>query len=240
MTRSTKTLLPFLVAAAVLPFRLAVADAAMVGDELPVRTIAVAPVPPVEDFSVENVGGPLDLFAGVGFLIRKSVEKDRASALRNAFAAHSFNVEEEVSQAALSALNGLGLDATEGKGIQHEKDDPSEIDLKNSKTDSDKILSLTISDVGLHSSRLSTKFFPILTIKFELLNRKTEESEYSESIYYGPNADASEKDELPVDHRFAYATFDDAMARQDELIEAYRVGIREISHLAAVHIKNLH
>lgn len=240
MAHSIKILPIVLFIVALFPFRFAEADAAAKAAALPVKTIAIAPILPVETFSIENRGGALDLFAGVGLLIKKSIENDRINELKEMFVTQSFSFQKEIALAALSELRKNGEDATFGNDIQYEKDEPDEIDYKNSKTDSDHILSLTVSDVGLYSNRLSTKFFPRLTIKFELVNKKTEESVYSQSIYYGADANATEEDEVLASPKFSYTSFEDAMARQSELIEAYREGINKISHLAAMQIKSLY
>lgn len=222
----------------ILPLQLSAAEASLTPGE---RVIAVASVQPVEKFSIENAPNGLDIiFPGPAFFVKKGVEKNRINELKAALEKQAFNVQEELASATLSALKEANQSAIPGDGIKYEKDDPTSIDYKNSAITADSILTVTISNMGLYSSRLKTTFAPRLNISFELVDIKTEDSIYSQSISYGADANKNSDDEITANANYTFASFEDALSRAGELVEAYRDGIKRTAQLAAQQIKRAH
>ena len=122
----------------------------------------------------------------------------------------------------------------------YEKDDPTSIDYKNSAIAADKILIVTISNMGLYSSRLKTTFAPRLNVNFDLVDKRTEDSVFSQSIKYGADASKNSDDEITANPNYEFASFEEALNRVAELIEAYRDGINRMTKLIALQITKAH
>lgn len=129
-----------------------------------------------------------------------------------------------------------GLQVVDVEHAKYLPDDPRVLDYKNTKTASDMILTANVFDVGLFSGRFTTKYVPRLNVTFDLVSKNTEESVYSQSIYYGADARKVAADQIPADQKYAYESFEQAMANQRGVAESLREGIRKVARLVAQQI----
>lgn len=220
-------------------FQSARADVDAVSATPTAHAIAIAPALPIGKFSIENRGSALDVFAGAGWLIKKNIEVGRIAEFRNLLSAYPFNVQEELALAAATALREYRQTVMMGDGIRYAEDDPGAIDHKKSKVESEMALVITVFDMGLASNRFSTKFVPRLNVSFDLIDMRTEESVYSQSIYYGADANKNAEDQITADPRYSYDSFESAIERKKELIEGYRDGARKMANLVGMQIRSL-
>jgi hypothetical protein len=194
--------------------------------------VSFAPIFPPKEFSITNRGGPLDLIAGAGYLINKDIEKNRIPEFQKLLVDHSLNMSEEAASALQMAFKEAGHPLMPLLEAKYNPEDPSELDYKATKSNTDLILVATISEVGLASTRFSTQFVPKLTMTFELVSKKTEDSDYSEKIQYGGGAKKLTEDEIPSDPKFSFGSYGEAMENPDLVVESFREGLQLLARLA--------
>jgi hypothetical protein len=190
--------------------------------------VSLAPILPPANFSIENRGGALDLFALPGMLARKSIEKDRIVEFRKMLVDQSLNIGEELTAALQKAFKEAGQPLSALLEAKYESNDPDQLDFKATKSSTDLILVANITEVGFVSSRSSTQFVPKLVISFELVSKKTEDADYSEKIQYGAGAKKLTEDEIPSGPKFAFDSFERAMTNPNLVVESFRQGIQLI------------
>jgi len=194
--------------------------------------VSLAPILPPANFSIENRGSALDLFALPGVLARKSIEKDRIVEFRKMLVDQSLNMGEELTAALQKAFKEAGQPLGALLEAKHQSDDPDQLDFKATKSSTDLILVANITEVDFVSNRSSTQFVPKLTISFELVSKKTEDADYSEKIQYGAGAKKLTEDKIPSDPKFTFDSFEQAMTNPNLVVESFRQGIQLIAHQA--------
>lgn len=198
--------------------------------------VSLAPILPPAKISIENIGGALDFFALPGMLARKSMEKDRIAEFRKMLVDQSLNIGEEVTAALQMAFKEAGQPLAALLEAKYQPKDPDELDFKATQSTTDLILVTNISEVGLVSRRSSTQFVPKLTISFELVSKRTEDADYSEKIQYGAGAKKLTEDEIPSDPKFAFDSYEQAMANPSLVVESLKQGIQLIVRQATPQI----
>jgi len=195
------------------------------------KAIAMAPVLAPTTFSFENRGGMLDLLALPGYATSKGIEHSRVVELSNLLRTRGVRLGEEMTQALLDALKEAQIETQLMDNPARLPDDPLYLDYPKLQTDADLILTGVFDSVGFYSGRLSTKFLPRVNITISLVKRHNEEAVYSQSVYYGADARKPAEDQIPSDPKYAFASYDAAMAQPDELVQSLRDGIRQIAQL---------
>lgn len=219
-----------------LPFSVAQAQASVGGDTPLVISVALAPVPTPEKVSVENRGGPLSLFAGLGCLADKTIQNDRVAKLKTLLSQQGFNPQEELRADLLKAFEAEGIKLGE-EDIKYVVDDPYAIDYHNSVDAQEHILQVAMPNLGLFSGYTTTKFLPRLNVSVDLVERKTEKTLFSKWFYYGADAKSDWDDQVTSPPDCAYADFEAAVAHIDQLTGAYRAGLGKISQMVAKQVK---
>jgi len=157
-----------------------------------------------------------------------------ASTLRN----NSLKLGQEMSVALSEKLTAAGYVVEVLKDVKRRPDDPDELDFEKLTTDAEAILVARFETVGLYSGQFSTKFIPRLNTEVQLLARIDLSDLYSQSIQYGADARKVAEDQIPSDPKYSYASFDEAVERQSEIVESLRDGVSKTAALVASQIRN--
>ena len=202
-----------------------------------IKEIALAPTLEPAKITIENRGGAAALFALPGFLVQRDIEKSRRAEFQRVLKENSLNLGEELTTALRLALVEGGQPVVGLDEIKYVSDDPRVLEYKMLKSSADLVLSADIFDVGLYSGQFSRRYLPRLNVTFDLVNRHTEDSVYSQSIYYGADAKKSTDDQIPSDPQYAFDSYEQAMERRREIVDALREGIKKMALLVAKQVR---
>jgi hypothetical protein len=195
------------------------------------KRIAVIMVSDPEEVIVENRGGgegfiPIPI---VGALAVKALTRKHSAEFVIVLQKNEVHPGAEMTAALVEQLTLAGYSVDLIKDGIREIDDPKSIDLEKITTDAERILVAKFDDLGLFSGFRTTSYRPRVNLDFDVLRKGDLETLYSQSIDFGADASEANDDEIPSDPKYAYATFDEVIYRQAEVIESYRVGYQQIS-----------
>lgn len=209
---------------------------AVVVRPIPTRIALVSVVAPPR-MVIENRGSALGLFALPGLLAQRNMERTYADRLTQALRARSLNLGEEMTAALSAELTRLGYTVEVIRNARRPKDDPEGVEYDSIQTDADAIVTARYDGYGMYAGQFSTQYLPRLNVDIEVVRKSDQADLHAHSIYYGADASRSTDDQIPADARYAYGSFEQVMARPDEVAEGFRTGMRQIAALAA---KQLH
>ena len=202
-----------------------------------VKKIALVPVMEPSRFAIENRGGPLNFLGPAGYAIKKGIEEGRSNLLTAALRSHSLKVGDEMTLALKEELAGKGYEVTVVSKVKRDEDEPDEFDYDSIETDADAIVSARYKDAGLLSGFSTMSYWPRLNVEVEMVSRIDEEELYSESINYGADGRKPDNDSIPSDPKYVFGDYEEAMARQLEIVESMHIGVRALAAQAAHQIR---
>jgi hypothetical protein len=214
----------------------------------PVEAVVVHPIPKKialvsvvrpPTLTVENRGGALSMFAAVGHLVQRNLEKERAVNLTTMMREQSLSLDDEMTAALNEELVKLGYAVEVIRNAKRPKDDPEGVEYESIETDADAIVTARYFGAGLYAGQFSTDYVPRLNVDIEVVSKRDHAELHSQSIYYGVDARKSTEDQIPADARYAYASFDQVFAKRSEVAESFRVGVRQIAALAARQLQRV-
>lgn len=238
-TRSIQHIAAILLTASILPgcAHRAAENSKVAVERLVVKKIALVPVMEPERFVIENRGSAYGLIGPAGYAIKKGVEEGRSNLLTAGLRRQSLKVGEELTRALKEELAGRGYEVTVVTNVKRDADDPDDFDLGSIETDADAIVSAHYKDAGLFSGFSTLSYWPRLNVEVEMVAKIDEEKLYSESIHYGADARKPDDDSIPSDPKYVFGNYDEAMARQEEIVESMHIGVRALAARAAQLIR---
>ncbi|HJV25629.1 MAG TPA: hypothetical protein VJ673_08070 [Aromatoleum sp.] len=227
ITRSIRNVAAILLTVSILPgcARRAVENSEVEIERPAVKKIALVPIMEPRRFVIENRGSVSNLFRG------------RSKLLTAALHSQSLKVGEEMTSALKEELAGRGYEVTVVSHVTRDEDEPDEFDYDSIETDADAIISARYTDAGLLSGFSTLSYWPRLNIEVMMVSRADEEKLYSQSIGYGADARKPDDDSIPSDPKYVFGTYDEAMARQQEIVESMHIGVRALAARAAQLIR---
>lgn len=211
----------------------------------PAEPVVIRPVPQkialvaVQDppmLNVENRGSALGLFALPGHMMQKDLDRSRSIQLTSMMRGHALRLGDEMTAALEAELVRRGYTVQVLKNVKRLKDDPDAIDYDSIETDAEAIVSARYFGAGLFAGYLSTSYLPRLNVDIDVVAKSDQSELHSHAIYYGVDARRPEPDQIPSDAKYSYGSFEQAIERQREVLESYRVGVRQIAALAATQL----
>lgn len=196
------------------------------------ETISLVPIQAPTTMSFENRGGALDLLALPGMVASRGIATSRAVELSNLLRKRG----TELTQALLAELKAHGVEVELLEEAPFFPDDPTALDYAKLPPTASLVLSGNYDAVGFYSGRLTTQFHPRVNVTVYLVRRQGEQTLYSQSIYYGADARKPAEDMIPADAKFTFASYDDTMARPDDVVEAMRDGVHRIARQIAEQV----
>jgi hypothetical protein len=200
------------------------------------ETISLVPIQAPTTMSFENRGGALDLLALPGMVASRGIATSRAVELSNLLRKREVQFGTELTQALLAELKAHGVEVELLEEAPFFPDDPTALDYAKLPPTASLVLSGNYDAVGFYSGRLTTQFRPRVNVTVYLVRRQGEQTLYSQSIYYGADASKPAEDMIPADAKFTFASYDDTMARPDDVVEAMRDGVHRIARQIAEQV----
>lgn len=219
-------------------------EALKVDSEQPAATqsLALIAIYDPSEFTVYNYGGGWRwlgmanvLLALPGHMMQKKVEAKYAAQLTKAMQEHDLHIGQALTVALSEALSQLGYTIELITTAKRLENDPAVLDFDSVNPAADMFVFVYYSDAGLYSWR-TPNYLPQLNIEVEVYRPHDEESVFAESLYYGAYASQPEDNQIPSDVKYAFATFDEAIHKRDEIAQSYQEGIALLAARAAQHI----
>ena len=204
----------------------------------PPLVIALAPILEPAKYSVENRGSALSLVPFGGYWGQRGIDAGRGAEFTDVMKAQKLDFGAEMTAALTAALteNGVGLVPLDE--IKYWKDDPRSLEFAQLKSSSNLVLVTHIDEVGVVSARSTTTYAPRFNVTFSLVDRRTEDSFYDTTIYYGVDARKNTEDQILADPKHVFETYEQAMQHGEDMATMFREGIRKIAALAAPQVRN--
>ena len=199
----------------------------------PSRVIALAPILAPAKYAVENRGSALSSLVPFGHWGQKGIDAGRSAEFTEVLQTQKLDFGAEMTAALTAALteNGVGLVPLDE--IVYWKDDPRTLEMAKVKSSSNLVLVTYIDEVGVVSARTTTTYAPRFNVTLSLVDRRTEDSFYDATIYYGVDARKNTEDQILADPKYVFETYEQAMQRGEDMAAMFRDGIRKVAALAA-------
>ena len=205
--------------------------------QAPSRVIALAPILEPAKYAVENRGSALSSLVPFGYWGQKGIDAGRGAEFTDVLKAQKLDFGAEMTAALTTALaeNGVGLVPLDE--IKYWKDDPRTLEMTKVKSSSNLVLVTYIDEVGVVSARSTSTYAPRFNVTFSLVDRRTEDSIYDATIYYGVDARKNTEDQILADPKYVFETYEQAMQRGEDMATMFREGIRKVAALAAPQVR---
>lgn len=203
----------------------------------PLRVIALAPILVPAKYSVENRGSALATMVPWGYWGQRGIDAGRGAEFTEVMQAQKLDFGAEmmaVLQAELTR-NGIGVVALDE--IKYYKDDPRSLEYPLLKSSTNLVLAVNIDEVGVVSARSTTTYAPRFNVTFSLVDRRTEDSFYDATIYYGVDARKNTEDQILADPKYVFETYEQAMQRGEDMAIMFRDAMRKVAALAARQVR---
>ncbi len=187
-------------------------------------------------YSFENAAPPVGY--PFQFWVNKVDSKSKAKRFNDELASNSNRLGTDFTDEVVAALRGYGFTVEILDGVPRPVDDPDNVDYDKVSANSDAILHLSLSEVGLYSAHMSRKYIPRVNASGKLFVKGQDGTLYDEDICYGVDAKKGKMWAILPDPKFAYPTFDAVMAHVDEIRSSFSVGALEIAKRMSEQVTN--
>ncbi len=197
-----------------------------------VHRINVLPVRPIERLYTENKGIP------VGVLWQALADRIKSNSFTELMDETRKNMGPRMTAALVRRLKEQGFEARVLDGVDRPAKSPEDIDYARIPGD-DPVLHVHFYDVGMYSSRFSLAYKPRVNVGVAFLRPRDEEYLYSESIYYGADADAGPptSGSVPADERHVWTSFDEMVRKSDDVARSYEDAVDTLAARIATNIR---
>jgi hypothetical protein len=201
-----------------------------------IRSIAVIPATNPRWYSFENAAPPVGY--PFQFWVNKIDSKSKAKRFNDELASKPNRLGTEFTDEVVAALRGYGFTVEILDSVPRPVDDPDNVDYDKISANSDAILHISLSEVGLYSAHLSQKYIPRVNASGKLFVKGQDDTLYNEDICYGVDAKKGKTWAILSDPKFAYSNFDAVMAHVDEIRSSFSIGTLEIAKLMSEQVTN--
>lgn len=197
-----------------------------------VHRIGVIPVAPVDRLYTENKGIPL------GVVWQAIADRVKSNNFTDLMDATRKDMATRMTAALVRRLKEQGYDARVLEGVERPAGSPDDVDYARIPG-TDPVLHVYFSTVGMYSSRFSLDYVPRVNVGVEFLRPKDETSIYSESIYYGADADASKVASwnVPAHGGRTWTCFDEMVQKSGEVTQSYEVAVDALAAKIAANVR---
>ena len=163
--------------------------------------------------------------------------KGKEQRLNKSPVARDLGLASRLTAPVVAALRQAGYDVDVLEDLKRPADDPDDVDLDVLGAGAEMILRLRIPTAGFYSAMGSNDYVPHLSVDAKLLVRSTDDDLYDETLHYGadprPAPVRNRGPSIAPDARHSYGSFDDLMARSDEIKPALQLGTDALAALLA-------
>lgn len=198
--------------------------------QAPVARIMVVPVAPIDKMHTENKGVPLGvLWQSLADRIKSADFNERMETTR-----------KDMGRKLTAALvRQLAVQGYEAQVVEVASERPAQSVIDESKLPpTDAVLRVELNEVGMYSARFSRDYVPRVNLSAYLVRGETEDSLYSETLYYGADA-TNEKASWSVpanpDHR--WSSFNELFEHPQEVARSYDHAVNALATRIAQNIR---
>lgn len=198
--------------------------------QAPVTRVMVVPVAPIEKMHTENKGIPLGvLWQSVADRIKSSDFNDRMEAARK-------DMGPKLTAALVRQLVAQGYEAQMVEGVSGRSVESAIDESKLPPTDA--VLRVYLNEVGMFSARFSRDYVPRVNLSAYLVRGETEDSLYSETLYYGADA-TNEKASwsVPANSDHHWSSFNELVEHPQEVAQSYDHAVNALATRVAQNIR---
>lgn len=196
--------------------------------QAPVARIVVVPVAPIDKLHTENKGIPLGvLWQSIADRIKSSDFNARMETTRK-------DMGPRLTAALVRQLATQGYEARALEGAAG-RSGLSDID-ESQLPESDAVLRIYLNEVGMYSARFSKDYVPRVNLSAYLVRGKTEDSLYSETLYYGADASGDASWSVPANPDHHWSSFNELFDHPQEVAQSYDYAV---DALAAKIVQNI-
>lgn len=199
--------------------------------QAPLARILVAPVAPIDKLYTENKGVPL------GILWQSLADRIKSSAFTEHMEETRKRMGDKLAAALVRHLQAEGFEARLAPAAPGQPMEPATDESALPPTDA--LLRIYLSEVGMSSARFSMDYVPRLNLSASLTRGGSEDSIYSETLYYGADADAHGKASwsVPADPAHRWPSFSALLERSDEVVQSYDAAVDALAKRIAQNIR---
>lgn len=196
----------------------------------PVARVMVVPVGPIDKMHTENKGIPLGvLWQSVADRIKSSDFNERMEATRK-------DMGPKLTAALVRQLVAQGYEAQVVEGVSGRSAESAIDESKLPPTDA--VLRVYFNEVGMFSARFSRDYVPRVNLSAYLVRGETEDSLYSETLYYGADA-TNEKASwsVPANPDHHWSSFNELVEHPQEVAQSYDHAVNALATRVAQNIR---
>lgn len=197
--------------------------------QAPVTRVVVVPVAPIDKLHTENKGIPLGvLWQSIADRIKSSDFNERMEAARK-------DMGPSLTMALVRQLTAQGYEAQVAEGTPGQ---PTRPDIDESKLPStDAVLRINLNEVGMYSARFSKDYVPRVNLSAYLVRGQTEDSLYSETLYYGADAKGEASWSVPANPDHHWSSFNELFEHPQEVAQSYDYAVNALAKKIAQNIR---
>jgi hypothetical protein len=202
----------------------------------PIRSIAVIPATNPKWYSFGNAAPPVGY--PFQFWVNKVDSKSKAKRFNDAIGSQANRLGTDFTAEVVTALRGYGFTVEVLDDVPRPVDDPDNVDYDKISVNSDAILHIALSEVGLYSAPMSRQYIPRVNASGKLFIKGHDSSLYDEDFCYGADAKKGKTWAILPDAGLAYPTFDAVMSHIDEIRSSFSIGAHEIAKRMSEQVTN--
>ncbi|HEY2462443.1 MAG TPA: hypothetical protein VGI32_00145 [Steroidobacteraceae bacterium] len=191
-----------------------------------IKRIAIIPATNPIWYSFENAAPPIGY--PFQFWVNKLDSKSKAKIFNDRMQPAQGTLGDDLTREVANELRGYGYSVEILQGVIRPPNEPDNVDYDKVTTDADAIVHVWISEAGMYSSHMSTRYIPRVNAGGKIWVKGQEDSLYNEDIYYGVDAKAGKKWAILPDPKYSYPDFDSLMASIPEVETALASGTSQI------------
>jgi hypothetical protein len=191
-----------------------------------IKRIAIIPASNPIWYTFENAAPPIGY--PFQYWVNKLDSKNKAKIFNDRVHSGQNTLGDNLTQEVASELRGYGFSVEILQGVIRRPNDPDNVDYDKVATDADAIVHVWISEAGMYSSHLSTRYIPRVDAGGKIWVKGQEDSLYNEDIYYGVDAKAGKKWAILPDPKYSYPDFDSVIASIQDVEIALASGTSQI------------
>jgi hypothetical protein len=177
----------------------------------------------------ENKGMPLGvLWQSIADRIKSSDFNERMETARK-------DMGPKLTTALIRQLTAQGYEAQTADGTAGR---PRGINVDESKLPpTDAVLRISLNEVGMYSARFSKDYVPRVNLSAYLVRGQTEDSLYSETLYYGADASGEASWSVPSHPDHHWSSFNELFDRPQEVAQSYDYAVDALAAKIARNIR---
>ncbi len=197
-----------------------------------IHRIALIPATNPQWYTFENAAPPVGY--PFQFWVNKIDSHSKAYRFNAAVDPSKAAIGDTLTQLVEQHLREQGFEVQVIRDLVRSTKDPDNIDEDKiaSDMDADAIVHVWVSEVGMYSGHLSTKYIPRINLNGKMWAKNQDDSLFWDEVDYGADAKKGKPLEIVADERYRWGSFDELMSNLDEVRSAYATG----TQLAAVRL----